>query len=151
MEHHGAHARQEIANLCATYSISADRGRPDDIAAVFARDAVFDVESGKFEGREAIRAFFSDLIASAVLGPGRQSPARHHLTTSNVTFDDGNHASGRTYFIVVRDGTIIQTGVYIDRYVLTEGQWMIAFRQVRMEFDLLADQYASHQGNKSAS
>ena len=151
MEHHGAHARQEIANLCATYTMSADRGRPDHVAAVFAQDAIFDITSGKLEGREAIRAFFSDLIASAVLGPGRQSPARHHLTTSQVTFDDGSHASGRTYFIVVRDGTIIQTGIYVDRYVLAEGQWMIAFRQVRMEFDLLEDQYAERPDNRPAS
>jgi len=123
--------------------MSADRGRPDEIAAVFSLRAIFDIESGKLEGRDAIRAFFTELIASAVLGPGRQSPARHHLTTSQVTFDDDSHASGRTYFIVVRDGTIIQNGIYVDRYILADGQWMIAYRQVRMEFDLLADQYSA--------
>ena len=143
MQHDGACARREIANLCAAYTMSADRGRPDEIAAVFSLRAIFDIESGKLEGRDAIRAFFTELIASAVLGPGRQSPARHHLTTSQVTFDDDSHASGRTYFIVVRDGTIIQNGIYVDRYILADGQWMIAYRQVRMEFDLLADQYSA--------
>jgi uncharacterized protein (TIGR02246 family) len=143
MQNHGPHARQEIANLCAAYTMSADRGRPDEVAAVFSPNAVFDIESGKLEGRDAIRAFFTDLIASAVLGPGRQSPARHHLTTSQVTFDDTAHASGRTYFIVVRDGTIIQSGIYVDRYILSDGQWMIGYRQVRMEYDLLADQYSA--------
>jgi len=151
MEQHEAHARQEIANLCARYTMSADRGRPDLVATVFAQNAVFDVQSGKIEGCEAIKAFFSDLIASAVLGPGRQSPARHHLTTSEVTFEDGSHASGRTYFIVVRDGMIIQSGIYVDRYVLTEGHWAIAFRQVRMEFDLLAGQYSDPSDSPSAS
>jgi len=143
MQHDGAYARQQIANLCAAYTMSADRGRPDEVAAVFSANAIFDIEQGKLEGRESIRAFFTDLIASAVLGPGRQSPARHHLTTSQVTFDDDSHASGRTYFIVVRDGTIIQTGIYVDRYTLEDGQWMITYRQVRMEFDLLADQYSA--------
>jgi len=148
MDHHGRYARQEIANLCATYTMAADRGRADDVAAVFAPDAVFDVESGTLEGREAIKTFFRDLIASAVLAPGKQSPARHHLTTSQVTLDDGGHASGRTYFIVVRDGATIQSGVYVDRYILIEGQWKIAFRQVRMEFDLLADQYSERLGSQ---
>ena len=151
MKPHRAHARQEIANLCATYNMAADRGRVSDVAGVFAAGAVFDVESGRLEGREAIRDFFGDLIASAVLAPGRQSPARHHLTTSQVTFDDEEHASGRTYFIVVRDGKIIQTGIYIDRYVLIQRQWLIAFRQVRMEFDLLADRYARRPDSQTAS
>jgi len=107
MEHHEVQTRQAIANLCATYTMSADRGRADEVAEVFAEDAIFDVESGQLKGREAIRKFFSDLIASAVLSPGKQSPARHHLTTSLVKMNDAVHASGRTYFIVVRVGAII--------------------------------------------
>jgi len=142
MEDYEVQARHAVADLCATYTMSADRGKANEIAEVFAEDAVFDVESGQLEGREAIRKFFSDLIASAVLSPGKQSPARHHLTTSQVKMNECGHASGRTYFIVVRDGAIIQCGIYVDRYRLVDGEWKISYRQVRMELDLLAGQYA---------
>jgi len=59
--------------------------------------------------------------------------------------NERRHASGRTYFIVVRDGAIIQCGIYVDRYRLVDGEWKISYRQVRMELDLLAGQYAPRQ------
>src|SRR3954464_14528774 len=83
-------AREAIRHTIASYTYSADRGRFDDLVALFAPDGVLEVHGiggaragrggGRAAGRAPIREFFTgvnpDVVGTAP--PGRM---QHHVSS----------------------------------------------------------------------
>lgn len=132
-----ASARAAIRHLLARYTSHGDRGAIDQMVTVFAPDATLIVPDGRFEGRDAIRAFLQDIATRGVLTGARPVPARHHLSTSLIELDTPDAAHGWTSFLLVREGVILQSGIYVDRYGSSQGDWTIRERRVKMEFDAI--------------
>ncbi|MBV9842342.1 MAG: nuclear transport factor 2 family protein [Sphingomonadaceae bacterium] len=120
--------REAIRVLMARYNINGDQGRIKQLAATFADDGVLHFNDESTQGREAI---------AKRLSSGTRNPAltvtRHHLGTSLVELD-GETATGRTYFHVLTDIGPDHHGVYVDRFLKAGGEWLIAHRQVRIDW-----------------
>jgi hypothetical protein len=134
-------AREEIRSLLAHYNSCGDRGAVEEMVQAFAEDAVLDIAAGTFEGRGAILSFMQGVRGRGALtgasGGAAPRPVRHHLTTSRVDLEGPDAARAWTYFLVVRDGVVLQNGVYVDRFARAGGRWAIAHRRIKMEYDLV--------------
>jgi hypothetical protein len=119
----------DIVRLTHDYAFYNDTFRVDELVALFAPGAVFDmVPAGleRYEGLEAIRDFFE-----------RERRALSHLfhLTANHRVDvEGDTAVGTAYFLAVgvtrRDGVENEVrGYYDDAYVRTPDGWRFASRQ----------------------
>jgi hypothetical protein len=113
--------------------MAGDRGDFAGLAGTFAEDGMLE---GRYPGR-GHQAIIDSLKhrRNAASGPDRPMPySRHNLTTSLITFQDGTHATGRTYFIVCSDVGVDHCGVYRDRFVKVDGAWRIAHRKVTIDW-----------------
>ncbi|HUD93977.1 nuclear transport factor 2 family protein [Sphingobium sp.] len=127
-------ARSAIHHIQALYNNSGDRGKVDDLLTVFAPDGVLDIGRTSYTGHAAIKGFISDVAKGAT--PVDLAGSRHHLTTSRIEFEGDDEAKGWTYFFVMRQGSVIQEGTYIDRYGRIDGRWLIVHRRVKMLYDI---------------
>lgn len=115
---------EAIRRLKARYCLHVDRGEPDKVAELFTADAVWDGGAvGRYEGREAIRAFLRGL-------PKMLSFALHHVMNPLIEVD-GDRATGHWYLI--EPCTMAETGqavwgtaTYDDVYVREDGSWKFA-------------------------
>jgi SnoaL-like domain len=119
-----------IRSLVTRYNISGDRARIDDLAACFAPDGILEFPGRRGAGRRGI---------IEALGAGERNPdltlTRHHLTTMQILpGEDADDATGRIYFFVVTNAGIDHSGVYVDRYTRHAGEWLVAHRQVRIDW-----------------
>ena len=126
-------ARGEIAAVVTAYNALGDRGRFDELLALFADSATMDIGDGSsYEGRAGIERIFTGTRDSVRDGSG---PAflQHHTTPVHVSFEDGDHASGDAYFTVMSDQGIDHWGRYHDTYLRVEGAWCFGSRRVRVD------------------
>lgn len=125
-------AAEQVRLLKARYCELCDAGYPaDELCNLFTEDGVWDGgEMGVFEGRDALRRFFSRM-------PDIMSFAIHHVTNSAVEVnEDATGARGRWYLL--QTATVRKTNQavwlaarYDDELVCTEGKWM--FRRVNLK------------------
>jgi uncharacterized protein (TIGR02246 family) len=128
-----AAAREAIRELAARYAHCADRGRFDELVALFAPDGVLAIAGREpLAGREAIRAFLADTAATRA-GGGAPTRLFHHVASHSITLHDQTTASGAAYFLVVTASGPDHWGRYGDRYVARDGIWLFAERRVRVE------------------
>jgi hypothetical protein len=128
-----AAAREEIRELVARYAQYADRGRFDDLVALFIADGVLCIDDREpLHGRAAIRAFL-DATAAGLRGSGSPALIRHHVTTLTIDVTGADTATGAAYFLVVSGAGPDHWGLYRDRYVRLDGAWRFAERRVRVE------------------
>lgn len=128
-----------IRQLLARYNLSGDRLRLDELAATFAPDGVLDTGGAVLEGRAGIAAGLAGVgggkdAKPAPAGAVPLTLVRHHLTTSHVEMTGPDSATGRSYFHVYTDIGPDHMGVYVDRYVKTDGRWLIAHRRVQTDW-----------------
>jgi hypothetical protein len=129
--------RVAIGDLVSRYPWAADRLRVDDLAELFAQDAVLDNGPGReVHTRAGIHAYFSTPGMGSAYGAGHAvTHVRHHV--SNHVVDgidlDAGTADGRCYFAVYTDRGLEQWGRYFDTYVLEDGAWRFASRKVRVD------------------
>lgn len=126
-----AQARAKIRHLQSVYNSAGDRGKIDEVVAVFAEDGVLEIPNAIHRGQQAIAGFLSGVAATGSDGIDLRG-SRHHLTTSRVEFTDAGNAQGWTYFFVMRAGQVIQEGSYVDRFVREAAGWRIAHRRVKL-------------------
>lgn len=129
-----ADARESIRALLATYTSCGDRGRIDEMVSVFADHALLDLPTERHVGREAITRFLQSRVDGE--DAARLRGGRHHLTTSRIEFNSDDEAQGWTYFFVMRRGSVLEEGVYIDRFARVDGTWCIAARRVKVIWSL---------------
>lgn len=116
---------EAIRNLKARYAaLCDDNYNADEIAALFAEDAIWDSPGlGRFEGREAIRGFFrtaADIFSFAI-----------HYSLNSQIYVDGDTARAQWYLFMpctVADGNHAMWRASIDheRYRRLDGTWLFS-------------------------
>jgi uncharacterized protein (TIGR02246 family) len=124
----------EVMNLIADYAFRLDTADLDGYVDNFAPDGVFDGGAGRFEGREAIRAYVGKLLENR--SPGSASTMRHVMGIPRI-HGDGESCRAQTYVMIpggTEDGQIriVMTGTYTDDIVKVDGRWRFAVRHIRM-------------------
>ena len=130
-------AREAIRHTIASYTYNADRGRFDELVALFASDAVLEVEGiggTRAQGRDAIRTFFggvsSDVTTSAVAASGRM---QHHVSSVWIEVTSTTTARASCYFTVMTGAGVDHWGTYRDTLVRDGDRWLFAHRFVRTD------------------
>ncbi len=129
-------AREQVRDLVASYNALGDRGRFDDLLALFAPDATMDVGDGRtYDGVDEIRTIFTDTRDSVAGADGGSTPRylQHHTTTHAITVDGPESATGQAYFTVMTDAGVDHWGRYQDAYRVVDGRWRFASRRVRVD------------------
>jgi hypothetical protein len=127
-------AREAIRHTQAAYHLAGDRGRVDDLVAVFAEDGVLEIPTGVHAGRQAIRAALSAVRVDAPAPTEIPGFLHHHLTTTHVELDGPDAATGTCYFLVMSPVGVDHCGRYADRYVRVDGEWLIARRRATVSW-----------------
>lgn len=126
-------AREGLRDLVARYAHAADKGRFDELAALFTDSGVLDIGGGRvMRGREAIRTFLNQQKTDVAAKTGA-TLVRHHVTNLRLDVDDARTARGVAYFLVVTDRGVDHWGQYRDRYLLDADRWRFAERTVKLE------------------
>ncbi|RYD93728.1 MAG: nuclear transport factor 2 family protein [Sphingomonadales bacterium] len=134
-------ARESIRHLIATYNIAGDAMRPEDLAAVFADDAIYEfngfspVPGFHFEGRAAIReASAGWRKRETPAKPSKLSFVRHNITTCRIELTAPDTATARTYWMVMTDIGPDHSGTYNDVFRREGDGWRIAHRKIRVDW-----------------
>lgn len=122
--------REAIRDLVCRYAHLVWQNRPLDTVELFAAQGVVDLgeDGGRIEGREALRAVYSQEVGEMML---------HPFVHNHVIELDGDRASGYAYLDLrcVRDGrSLIGSGHYLDRYVREGGCWRFSYRRLHMHY-----------------
>ena len=133
MDHDAITAHLEIQQVLYRYCRGVDRGEVETIASVYHPDARD--RHGAFEG--AGKDFATYLVAAMDAVP---AVGQHHIT--NVLIElSGQAADVESYFIALHpqagpDGAqhVLVCGRYLDRFESRDGAWLIADRQVVIDF-----------------
>lgn len=114
---------EEIRTLKARYAAACDDNyNADQIAALFAEDAVWDGGAlGKADGRAAIRKFFNRAA--------KFFPFAIHNVMNPIIEVDGDRATGQWYLLqpaTMASGNqaVWLAATYHDEYVRLDGRWM---------------------------
>jgi hypothetical protein len=134
-------ARESIRQTMASYTVAGDRLRVDDFIAVFTDDAVLESkgvpesDAFRYEGRQAIRQWITRWLPAPGKAPTtRATFVRHHLSTTHIELAGADSAKARTYWVAYTDIGPDHCGCYIDVFRKTGGHWLIARRQVRLDW-----------------
>jgi ketosteroid isomerase-like protein len=144
-------SEREIHALVHRYAELCDAAYdPDGLAALFTEDATWSsrtrdgsVDFGRYEGRDAIRAFFAG--ASRDLGP----MTLHYLLAPRIELaEDGVSATGVCYLLAILDQRpassppgsadrerVLLGGVYSHRFRRVDGRWLIAASACDLSFE----------------
>jgi hypothetical protein len=127
-------SRLQIMDLISRYTRAGDTGRESEFATLFADDGVFEINNRPpARGANEIAALMAEVKEMFSRAPATFFPARHQVSSLNITFDDMDHASGRSYFLLVAGWGPDHWGTYRDRYERRDGQWRFAYRKATME------------------
>src|SRR5262245_63639278 len=77
-----------IHRLIVSYGLAVDAGDPDRSAAVFTEDGVYDVDVGRMEGREAVRAMVRGARHREMVGH-----CAHQIGPAVVTLEGSDRAT----------------------------------------------------------
>lgn len=116
-------AREALKELKYRYIHALDQPNEDRFVSLFTENASFEASSyGTVEGHSGIREFIEYRASD--------DRAYHHMATNPVLSVDGDEATGRWYYIVIKvdaDGAAEWgQGTYEDEYRRVDGEWKIA-------------------------
>lgn len=134
-------ARAEITDIVQRYATFMDEGEPEKFEALFAEDAVFDIQPNP--GIAGIPAKGRKVIAESLFARRTQlAPTlqRRHVM-SNTIFDELTATAARTrsyvtVFSAPKDGgaaTLNGLGVYHDRFEKRDGSWLLVQRTFKID------------------
>jgi len=123
--------------LVHQYALRADARDAAGAAALFAADAVLEMPTGRFAGRDAIQRRLQDQPADQV--------SRHYIANVLIEAIDADRARGTCYMALYRgaaraDGKPIGSevpfvlGQYEDQYVRGTDGWVFAGRRLTYAF-----------------
>jgi hypothetical protein len=139
--------RTQIYHAMTTYGFGVDTADIDTILTAFTPDAVLEVRDTEHRGHDRIRAFYEAALSEGLEAKrtGDTRLLRHNLTTSYVTFDSADRATGRTYFFVITAHGPDHSGVYSDRFVRTGESWLMGERRVVVDWYSAGSWYESRR------
>lgn len=155
-------AREAIRDTMARYNTAGDRLKVEEFVACFTADAVIESERSpgdyvfRYVGREAIRAWQERWRTPepAVQAVHSARFVRHHLSTSRIDLTGPTSATARTYWTAWTDIGPDHAGYYLDDFRREDGAWLIARRQVRLDWQspdsLFETAIANTRGGSSA-
>lgn len=121
-----------IRELLARYSFYADLQYQERYLHVFAEDGVFDLPSGRFEGRHSL---FHDFLIGRVVDrwPGRM---QHWPVGPTVLSIDGDVAEAKGYSMNIGrnesgENVVRTISVNAWKFVRVDGEWLIQERILR--------------------
>jgi uncharacterized protein (TIGR02246 family) len=124
-----ADEKDAIREQMARYCHALDACRFDDVAALFAADGQWMTDYGSAKGRAEIEA----LLTSTVPKPG-EGPQRKHYITNILIALDGDRATARSDYLVIRaseKGPLpVMCGTYKDKFVKEGGVWRFAEKEL---------------------
>lgn len=135
---HAAVARSEITVQIARLAQLADTGEPEEYAAIFTEDAIWELRPGgnvpiapaRVEGRAAILAAVHQRRGEGVQGPG--SNTVHTVTTTSIQVaDDQAVAQSVLTFFTGLDATPQLRAItrYTDTFAQqADGEWLLEHR-----------------------
>ena len=137
-------ARESVRDLIARYNANGDSGRLEQMLEVFAPDAVFETLDLRFDGKQAIHDFFTDVTRQAA-GPqerirdtpsvtdwkarGNRPMLRHITGTTQIDVIDEHTVKARSYYYVLTPHGLDHWGRYLDEFGLVDGEWKITHRK----------------------
>jgi len=133
-------AREAIRHVIAQCSTSGDRLRIGELVACFTPDGVIESENVpddrafRHQGREAIRVWQDRWLQREGATHGATF-VRHHLSTSMIELTGHHQAEARTYWVAWTDIGADHAGIYLDRFCKVDGEWLIAQRRIRMDWE----------------
>ncbi|MEU2795974.1 MULTISPECIES: nuclear transport factor 2 family protein [unclassified Streptomyces] len=131
-------AERACERLIVEFVRTLDLGEPGDVAELFTPDGVWEWAEGdrRIEGRDALRAYFAGRPADRL--------SRRLCTNILVTLTSASTATASTYFTTFRvDGHTggmlpprlpAQVGRYEDTFHKAEGRWLLAARELFLDF-----------------
>lgn len=145
-------AREAIRDVMARYTTAGDRLRVDEFVSCFTEDAILESErvpeerAFRYEGRAAIRAWQERWLAGEG-GTHGATFVRHHLSTSKIDLTGPGRARVRTYWVAWTDIGPDHAGYYLDAFRKEGGDWLIAHRRVRLDWEAEASLFKAAIAN----
>jgi hypothetical protein len=125
-------SREGIRELVARYNQLGDAGRLRELAGLFCRSAVLELDAARYEGRAEIGAMLAAAAAETRAGDVARY-VRHFVATHSIEFAGAERATGRCYFLVLTDKGLDHWGRYQDEYRREDGDWRFGARRVVVE------------------
>lgn len=128
--------QDDIRSLIYSYAELIDAGDFDGVADLFAHARIVAGNGQVFEGRDTLRALWSDSVRTYDEGAPRVC---HLISNVNVSLDDdGVGAGARSYVLVMQalPGFPLQpvaVSRHEDRFVKVDGTWRFVERRDRQE------------------
>ena len=123
-------ARELIRDTLARYAHCADRGRFDELVALFTEDGVLEIDGlPPLRGRDAIREFLQGTKTSIANTTGRPL-IRHHLSSVQIDVASPVEAAAASYFLAITERGPDHWGRYRDRLIPAGSRWLFRHRRV---------------------
>ena len=126
-------AREAIRDTIARYAALVDRGRFDELVALFTADAT--LEAGDLppaQGRDAIRALLQ-VVGTRLAAAESRPYIRHHVSSVVIDVESPSAARASSYFLAVTPRGPDHWGRYRDRLVPVGVRWLFQHRRVRTD------------------
>ena len=126
-------AREAIRELIARYAHLVDRGRIDELLALFAPDGTLEANDLlPARGHAEIRAFLTG-AGTRLAAASRSALVRHHVSSVSIELTGPATATTSSYFFVVTEHGPDHWGRYRDTLVQREDHWLFHHRRVRTD------------------
>lgn len=127
-------AREQIRAALGAYTHAGDRGRAEELAALFTDDGVLEAAGHPpVAGRGAIEAQVRGWAAVGGGAGAAPTVIRHHVTSVRITHLEPERAEVHSYYLVLTGDGLDHWGRYRDELVPDGDRW--AFRRRAVVLD----------------
>lgn len=133
MENWELAVRGGVHDTIGRYVRFADGGRADALAALFTVDGVLTTDTEELRGRAAIAEYLEGVRADLAASPTGAGRIRHHVSSLRMIVDHRDEAHATSYFLALTRSGLDHWGVYRDRLVRVDDQWLFSRRRVTVE------------------
>lgn len=129
--------RDEIRDLCFTYTFHLDDGEFDEVGELLRhavlRPTMAGVVGDDIVGADAVAEFYRDQVVTYSRG---RPMTRHLITNQIISIDrDGLKAASRSYFTVLQrapglDFHVVVGGRYNDEFEKVDGSWRFTLKDI---------------------
>ncbi len=137
--------RDDIEFVIANWTVGYDERELERMTATFTEDASMEIDiagfetKGPFVGRAAV---IGDMTDHWELERYKTRHVTTNLVIEPVSPEEAQVSSYLTLFVIDGPDTKLQaTGIYRDRFVLTEQGWRIAYRHLTLDAHYLPQAY----------